>query len=161
MKKVVIPTVLAAMVLLAAILAYIPVEKASTAHTSIISQQVKVFTLAADTDINTGATFTLDCNAVYRVTGLFMEMGPSTYQDDVFDVAVDGTSVADDIVIAPGSGVVAAAAAVNLLDGSEIAAAAAEDVVVTITLATDDGTEDIVEGRATVVTSGTCTFTST
>jgi hypothetical protein len=147
-----IPAILAVVVVVAGVLASMPVNKASTVHSMIQATIIpKIFVAGPDNDIENGETYTLSCNSDYAVVGLTLDLGPGTYTDDMFDVTIGG----DDIIT--GSGI--AEGAITLLDGVIEAARADEDLLIIAALSVDDGDENIEKARASVITTGTCIFT--
>ena len=154
MNRVLIPSLLAVTVLIAGIFAFSPIEEASTVHTTILANQVQVVELGIITpgDMAAGVEYSIDCDAAYRVVGITFDLGAGDYIGaDEFDVTVGGDNYIDDIQMVEG--------AVELLDGSQIAAVATDDVLINTLFNIDDGTEDIENARASVITSGSCTFT--
>ena len=154
MNKILIPSILVAIVIVAGIFAFIPIDKAITVHTTIAANEVKIFELGA---VAFGAlaafdVFTIDCTADYRVVGLVLDMGPGAYGGDDVTVAVGGDDYVRNVTLIEGG--------VDLLDTSSITAVSTDDVTITFTLA-DDTDETISNARVSVVTTGSCTFVDT
>jgi len=151
MNKITIPAILVATVMVAGAFAFMPVEQASTVHTTIQGTQQNLVALElTDTAFAVGDTYTIDCTTDYAVLGLAINSGTTTAADTV-TVSAGGEDVGVAITLATGG------SALELL-GTAIGAVAADDVVLT-TGGTDDGDESIVV-KAAVLTSndGTCTF---
>jgi len=152
MKKVVIPTILAATILVAGMFAMMPVQKAATVHSSI--GQLTILELA-DADSDAADVYTLDCTANAIVYGLYVgTTGPDgTYTDSDLTIAGAGFDEQGFAV-----NVVLAAAGNNLLTaGVNVPLAAAETLTLTAGAETDGGDEAITI-TASVTTGGTCTL---
>jgi len=157
LNKVVIPAILTVVVLIAGVFAFMPIDEAATVHTTITSDlAAKVFELGAISagSLGAGEVFTIDCTAAYRVVGLN------------FDFTAAGTFVGDSLAVAVGgdmlhNGTSLAVGGIDALHGTSIASTAGDDVTIEITLGTDNGNEGIDNARASIVTSGTCTFVDT
>ena len=156
MNKITIPAILVATVMVAGAFAFMPVEQATTVHTTIQATTVpKVFTdnegAGAD-DFDVGDIFTLDCTADYSVVGI-AAFATGTIADEDLTVTIGGTLVTDD-------------AGVALIDEGAIAlittghaADDTEDTVITALAMSDEGDEEV-DLRVSVITSGTCTLVS-
>jgi len=79
MNKLAIPAILAATVMVAGMFAFMPVEQASTVHTTVIDDlQADIMVLqkisadAAGLDIDDGEVFTVDCNVPFTIVGLIV-----------------------------------------------------------------------------------------
>jgi len=154
MNKLAIPTLLVATIMVAGAFAFMPVEQASTVHTTAAAYDVKIAESVADTDTETGETFTLTCTADYQLVGLTVDMGAGTYAGgatDSFGVTIGG----DDIVNVAAAFMVLGAN--TLIDNAE-AGIAAETVIITAT-SDNTGDEDIQKARASYVSTGTCSWT--
>lgn len=146
-----ISAILAVIVLIAGVLVFTPVNKASTVHSMIQGTIIpKIFVAGPDNNIENGETYTLSCNSDYAVVGLTLDLGAGTYTNDTFDVTIGGDDIITDSGMAEG--------AITLLDGVIEAARADEDLVIIATLSEDDGDENIEKARASIITTGTCTF---
>ena len=131
-----------------------PIDKAATVHTTIIASTVVVVELGVITTGNFGVgdIFTVACDADYRITGLNFDFSAGTFIGDSLAVAVGGDDLHSGLALAVGG--------IDALHGSHITAVAADDVTITFTL-TDDNDEAIGNARASIVTSGACTFVDT
>ena len=90
MNKLAIPAILAATVLVTGIFAFMPVEQASTVHTTIGTQQAVLGVIAADAD--GASTTTLTCDAPFEVTQITVQtIGAVDAAEDVdVDHDLDG-----------------------------------------------------------------------
>ena len=131
-----------------------PIQEASTVHTTITDSAVIVVELGARTagEFGVGDIFTIDCTAAYRVVGLNFDFGAGTFIGDSLAVAVGGDDIHKGLSLAIGG--------IDALHGSEISAVATDDVTITFTL-TDNTDETISNARASIVTTGSCTFVDT
>jgi hypothetical protein len=146
-----IPAILAVVVLVAGIFAFMPIDKASTIHSMIrVTTVPEIFEAGPDNDIENGETFTLSCNSDYALVGLTLDLGAGAYTNDMFDVTIGGDAIITGSTMLEG--------AITLLDGVIEAAKAEEDLVIVAILSVDDGNENIKKARASVITSGTCIF---
>lgn len=156
-KNLLIPAVLAATVLVAGIFAFMPVEKASTVHSQILSNTVpKLAISVADAATVAGETFTLTCTADYAVVGLTFDMGAATFDAaDDFNAAIGGDDIAANVQTALG--------AVHILGSgfsSVEAATSAQTLIVTAAAGGfASGNEDIEKARASYLSTGTCSWT--
>jgi hypothetical protein len=155
MKKIAIPTILTATVLLAGMFAFMPVEKATTVHTTISANQAKVFEsdpgIAAGTLVDLEST--LDCDADYSVVGIAIDtLGAVDAADDSVDITIGG----DDVITALG---IEGPGGQIILEAAQ-SADAGEDTVV-IFNGDDDADEDLTKIRFSVITSGDCDITHT
>ena len=110
MNKIFLPTILAATILLAGVFAVMPVEKASTVHTTILANTIELKTIACAETVdmaggNDDGTFTLDLPAaagIMLLTDIQLVSGaqPLDANDTLaFTVLVtDATLVTDDAV---------------------------------------------------------------
>jgi len=75
LNKLLIPTILTAIVLIAGVFAFMPIDKASTVHTSIIASQR---TLLVDSDsgtgITTGDTIVFDCDKNFTIREIYFTL---------------------------------------------------------------------------------------
>jgi len=90
MNKLTIPAILVATVMVAGVFAFMPVEQASTVHTTIGTQQAVLGVIAADAD--GASTTTLTCDAPFEVTQITVQtIGTIDAAEDVdVDHDLDG-----------------------------------------------------------------------
>ena len=157
MNKIVIPVILVVTISIAGIFAFMPIDKAATVHTTITSDlAAKVVELGAITTGNLGASdvFTINCSAASEIVGLNFDFDAGgSFAGDTLAVAVGGDDLHTGLSLAVGG--------IDALHGSAIASTSGDDVTITITLSTDDGDESIGNARASIITSGSCTFVDT
>jgi len=151
MNKLTIPTILVATVMVAGIFAFIPVEKATTVHTTAIIPflQPQLF-IDVETILNTGDVFTLDCDAAYTVAGITAEI-LGTVGDEDLTVAIGGMDIIEPVAYGAAGG--------QLLTTGSHGSAAVDDTTITAGTMTTTGNE-VTEVAVTVITSGACTFVS-
>ena len=152
MNKLTIPAILVATVMVAGAFAFMPVQQASTVHTTIQGTQQNLVALElTDPDNNVGDLYTIACTTDYVVLGIVALM-TGTVTDNDLTVSAGGEDVSGAIVFAAG--------VPQELIGTAIAALAADDVVLTSGAETDNANEVTVV-KAGVLTSndGTCTLT--
>jgi hypothetical protein len=103
MKKIVIPAVLAAVMVIGLAVAAMPVQKASTVHTTILantSEEVKI--TGAITRSAAAETMTIDCDTDFTITSITLD-GALDDAGDNLDIAtpglsIDGTAIAAEAV---------------------------------------------------------------
>ena len=151
MNKLTIPTILVATVMVAGIFAFIPVEKATTVHTTAVIPflQPQLF-IDVETDLNAADVFTLDCDAAYTVVGITAEILGTVTNEDL-TVAIGGMDIIEPVVFAAAGG--------QLLTTGSHGSATVDDTTITAGAMQDDGNE-VTEVAITVITSGACTFVS-
>jgi len=179
LNKLAIPAILVATVMVAGIFAFIPVQQASTVHTTntinLAANSVSAAALAADAvveiqtrlgglsiltltdaDVTEGTdVYTIDCDADYSVEINIFNPDDGTTADESFTIAVGGTAVSD--AIDPTTSGTA-----YLLE-TFAHALAAEDVTITVggTANGDDGTLQLDVAVRTDGGSATCTLLET
>ena len=98
MKKLVIPAILTATVLIAGMFAFMPVEKASTVHTSI-GQTANVLTATKTLPLaGTPVTFTISCASDCLVQAVWLDNTPTTGAEndhELASVTVGGSAFKD------------------------------------------------------------------
>ena len=179
MNKLTIPSILAATVLIAGIFAFMPVEKASTVHSSlgikIDGVDTKVTGLIGDVDTKVMALqnnasvmrilgltddtqedddeYTLDCTTDYTIIGIATNMtGVTATETDLITINGESVPVAFSAPTADGR---------SILDTGNIVALADEDVVLTADGVGD--TDTVTEIRVSVLATnaGMCTLLET
>jgi hypothetical protein len=99
MKKIVIPTILTATVLIAGMFAFMPIEKAQTVHTTILAGTMEPFSVActsvtlAAADDDGDITLTVDTEPIVLMSATFQTNTVATDADDT--VAVTALTVDD------------------------------------------------------------------
>ena len=132
MKKIVIPTILTATILLAGMFAFMPVQKASTIHSSLFGSQVirghsdNLSLAASDTIVATSnADFTV-CYVINNATGggLSVVLLDGTFSDTLtvatvsFHDACVGGNAGDSITLGPAGGALEAYATLQTTAGA-------------------------------------------
>ena len=123
MKKIVIPTILTATILIAGMFAFMPVEKASTVHTTILANTMQVRSFNADAgglDLDDNDDIIVDCDVPFAVVGLQISGEDATVGADD-DLEIDGIDLengTNDInIVDNDAGITVTATAAGLLDG--------------------------------------------
>jgi len=150
MKKIVIPTILAATILVAGMFAMMPVQKAATVHTSIITAGAgNILLELTDANVNAGDVYTVDCTTDAVVTGITATLAGTITDEDLL-VAQGGEAIQATVVFAAAGG--------QTLVGAGIPIPAAQTLTITEGAMTDTGDETAVIKVA--VSGGTaCTLT--
>jgi len=154
MNKIIIPSILVATILVAGIFAFMPIEQASSVHTTIQGTQQNLVALElTDADQDAGDLYTIDCTTDYIVLGIAVNVvGTQTTDANDLTVSAGGedVGVAFDFATVPGQELI----------GTAIAALAADNVVLTAGTETDTN-DEITVVKVAVLTSndGTCTLT--
>ena len=180
MNKLVIPSILAATVLIAGIFAFMPVEKASTVHTGLgtmigdvqtTADNIETMTSNIETTITEKASalrileltdntqevndeYTLDCTTDYTIIGIATNMtGVTETEADL--ITVNGEDVAVDFSGATTDGR-------SILDTGNIVALADEDLVITVEDANPDAdTVTVIRVSVLATNAGMCTLLET
>ena len=180
MNKLTIPSILAATVLIAGIFAFMPVEKASTVHTSLgtmigdvqtTADNIETMTSNIETTITEKASalrileltdntqevndeYTLDCTTDYTIIGIATNMtGVTETEADL--ITVNGEDVAVDFSSATTDGR-------SILDTGNIVALADEDLVITVEDANPDAdTVTVIRVSVLATNAGMCTLLET
>jgi hypothetical protein len=148
MKKVVIPTILAATILVAGAFAMMPVQKASTIHSSGAGN---ILLEVTDANVNAADVYTVDCTSDAVVIGITATLA-GTITDEDLQVAQGGENIQATIVFA-------AAGGQNLLAGG-VPVPAAQTLTITEGAMTDAGDETAVI-KVAVSGGSACTLTQT
>lgn len=141
MNKIIIPTILTATILIAGLFAFMPVQQASTVHTTILagtSQVRAVAEAAVDVAAAPGTTLTLTCNAPFDVLGFTVVQTAGT-NDNTAAAAVadqDGAAAAFAAAAIPGGAGIGTAAMgdgeqQSFTDGRDVAAGGTASVTIT------------------------------
>ena len=146
MKKVVIPTILAATILVAGAFAMMPVQKAATIHSSGAGNIILELT---DANVNAADVYTVNCDTNAQVVGITATLAGTITDEDLI-VASGGENV--------GATTVFAAAGGQALIGAAVALPAAELVTITEGPMTDAGDETAVI-KVSVSGGSACTLT--
>jgi hypothetical protein len=151
MKKIVIPTILAATILVAGMFAMMPVQKAATVH-SAIGSSIATLELS-DADNTTGDVYTVDCTTDFVVSGAYINVAGAVGGggDEVITVAAG--ELARTFTNPPLGG--------SELLGGDLAVLAAEDVDITFTDTTNSVTTVDVQVAVRTNGAGACTLTET
>lgn len=88
MNKLTIPALLVATVMVAGAFAFLPVEQASTVHTSAAGQGFKVATVGT-TDFDAGNIVTLTCTSQSLIYEITVDVTGSLAADNDYDINVD------------------------------------------------------------------------
>ncbi len=151
MKKIVIPTILAATILVAGMFAMMPVQKAATIHSSLIAAAGSIVLEVTDANVNAADVYTVDCTTNAVVTGVTATLA-GTISDEDLQVAQGGEATQATVVFAAAGG--------QTLVAGGIPVPAAETLTITEGAMTDAGDETAVIKVA--VSGGTaCTLTQT
>lgn len=137
MNKLLIPTILAATVLIAGVFALMPVQEASTVHTTIQNSQLQIKT-TSDTAVTVTAAqvVTIDLNAPFELVSVAFECtsiiptggdDDTTCQDeesmDVATFTIDGSTPGNTVTLGLLAGLNTAEVRVLFLDGDTAGAA--------------------------------------
>jgi hypothetical protein len=144
MKKIVIPTILAATILVAGMFAFMPVQKAATIHGSagVVGAEI------TDADHDAGDVYTLDCTTAATIIGANAFVG-GTLSDEDITLAVGGEAA---------TGAVALAAGNTVIWNNSIPLGAAETATFTGGAQTDNNDESVVL-KVAVIGGTACTLT--
>ncbi|MFY3740050.1 MAG: hypothetical protein HMLIMOIP_000475 [Candidatus Nitrosomirales archaeon] len=145
MKKIVIPTILAATILVAGMFAMMPVQKASTVHSGLAG--VTVIELV-DADNDVGDVYTLNCAGDAIITGINV-FGAGSVTDNDLTLAAGGEDATAAIVLAAG---------VNVVWNNNVGIDAAETATLTSGAETDGGDESLTI-KITALGGPACTLT--
>ena len=155
-KKITIPAILAAVILVAGIFSLMPIYQASTIHSAVgttaVPTQLK-FGAVTGGDLDTGFQMKIECNADYALLGIVFDNGGGVDDgDETIDINVGTFDVVENVDVYGND-------TIEELD-LVIAAVDADDIVITWTLTTDNDSEDLEEVVATVISSApdTCSF---
>jgi len=158
MNKLTIPTILVATVMVAGIFAFMPVEQASTVHTTIQLQTV----IKSDTDMDATDTIVLTCTQPFSVTSIVFETDNADATDDVsvkFDFDGSGTNW-DSVTLSSDFVSFAATPDGEVLDTLDITApiggGAGGTVTFTVEAETSDGGNELLRLGFNVISTGTC-----
>ena len=146
MKKIVIPTILAATILVAGMFAMMPVQKASTIHSSGAGNSVLELT---DANVNAADVYTVNCTVDTVVQGVYATLAGTITDEDLI-LAAGGENL--------GATTVFAAAGGQSLLPSLVGVAAADTLTITAGAMTDAGDETAVV-KVAVSGGGACTLT--
>ena len=158
-KKITIPAILAAVILVAGIFSLMPIYQASTIHSTVGTTTVPVQLLLGTVNPATfadGLTITIECNADYALLGLLFDGGQGTDDGtELIDINVGTFDVVENVD--------AYADNANTELDLVIAAVDADDIVITWQIGggDDNADEDLEEVIATVISSApdTCSIT--
>jgi len=171
MKKYTIPSVLASIVVIAAIFAFMPVEQATTVHTTILSSQTNTATFVDTNWDDTAETpgqdqKRLQCDAAALITEIAFDVEALTEGGDDINliIDVDGAGLDHDPVtqvdIFAGN---TPADESNMLSTrglqNGVALEANGNVSFTLTAEATDGNDEIIQLTAFYSSGGTCTWT--
>ena len=161
MNKIIIPSILAATILVAGMFAFMPVQKASTVHTTIQSTILQSVA-KSDTDVATGDALTLTCTAPFVVHAINVDADGTLATDTVdVDFDPDGAGTVWDLVANFVSAVdLAATPDIEILalsgeNHGPLAGLASGTVSVVINLTADTGDEAI-RAQFLATSTGTC-----
>src|SRR5574341_1816426 len=136
MKKVVIPTILAATILVAGMFAMMPIQKAATVHTSIIAGGAgNVLLEVTDANVNAADVYTVDCTTDAVVIGITATLAGTVTDEDLL-VAQGGEALQATVVFAAAGG--------QTLVAGGIPVPAAQTLTITEGAMTDAGDETAV-----------------
>ena len=168
MNKLTMPAILVATVMVAGVFAFMPVEQASTVHTTIqgaggtslddvlAASMITEVEAVSVTDSNTGDIVTLACTEDYILMGLTADYAVIDIDDDLL-IEADGV----DVLTREGDDGEMQIDGVALIF-APIGALAAEAITITFTDADNGGDEDVdLTATVLVAEDGTCTFTQT
>ena len=181
MNKLTIPSILAATVLIAGIFAFMPVEKASTVHSSLgmkidgvqttvdniettVTEKASALRILehTDGDQDAGDKYTVDCTTDYVVIGIIANMTGTIGAGNVntLAVTVGGADIIDN------EGPLTAefgGKGVRTLTTANIVALADEDIVITAgeEVTDDDDEQTAIRVSILATDAGTCTLTET
>jgi len=158
-KKIMIPTILAAVILAAGIFSLMPIYQASTIHNTVGTTVVPVGLRLGNVDpaaFANGLAITIECNADYALLGLLFDGGAGTDSGtELIDINVGAFDVIEDFDAYNGD--------TNIELDLVIAAVDADDIVITWQIGggDDNADEDLEEVIATVISSApdTCSIT--
>jgi len=154
MNKLTIPVILVATVMVAGIFAFMPVQQASTVHTTIQATQQNLVVLElTDPDQDAADTYTINCTTDYVVLGIVVHVaGTQTTDANDLQLSAGGENIGAVVIFVSG--------VAQELTGTGIAAVAADNVVLTAGAETDTN-DEVTVVKAAVLTSndGTCTLT--
>ena len=146
MKKIVIPAILTATILVAGMFAFMPIEKAATVHTTITGAAApQLLETGAVAALDATVEITLDCSTDYLVSDVSIVYGAGT---DTGDEDVDVT-IGGDIIGASIDGFTPSVT-IDLAIGAPIAGDAAENLVLDWDAGSYAEGEDIVNARVSV-----------
>ena len=144
MKKVVIPTILAATILVAGAFAMMPVQKAATIHSTGAGNTNLELT---DADHDAADVYTIDCASAATITGINLSVG-GTIADEDITLAVGGEAATAAIALAAGP---------TVIWNNVIGLGAAETATLTGGAQTDNNDESVVV-KVSISGGGTCTL---
>ena len=158
MNKYAIPTILVATVLVAGIFEFMPIQQASTVHTTLQnSQTVLDFLELTDTTIVAADVYTLNCNGEMVVVGIdAVAIGTILTDEEFGAVAIGGENHVEaqaDGALAGGSN--------EVLTNGPVGGPADEDLTFGPTAGTYTGDTLVMKASVLHASSTTCTFTET
>ena len=171
MKKYTIPSVLASIVVIAAIFAFMPVEQATTVHTTILSSQTNTATFTDANWDDTGETAAQDekrltCTASALISEIAFDVENITEGGDNIDfiIDVDGAGTDHDAITQAdifGGNTPADEASMLSTRGVQngVAVEANGTVSFTMTAEATDGNNEVIQLTAFYSSGGTCTWT--
>lgn len=160
MIKFTIPTLLIATVIVAGIFAFVPIEQASTVHTTIQNSQLEMETLELVDVAITSATdeYTIACNGEMVILAIDAVFIGTDTGDEEFGVILMG---GETVLAAQADGALSVGSN-ELLTGGAVGGQDADDLVIAI--ATGTYTDNTLVMKATILhdkATDTCGFTET
>jgi hypothetical protein len=144
MKKVVIPTILAATILVAGMFAMMPVQKAATIHSTGAGNQILELT---DADHDAGDVYTIDCTSAAQLLAVNI-FTAGTLSDEDVTLAVGGEAAAAAVALPAGN---------TAVWNNNVGIGAAETATITGNAQTDNNDESVVV-KVSLSGGGTCTL---
>jgi len=161
MNKIIIPSILGIILLVAGIYAFVPIEEASTVHKTINSFVVpQVVVLATDNTVAANDNYELNCDAKFTLLGMNLDATGIGGNEDIdldfsqtigFAVNIISTIQDNLALVENGNDLLLGQGPIGASGGTD------EFFQVRVNAGTYGG--DTIGGQAYVITSGSCTFT--